>query len=285
MLNFYNKISYYIAYILLYAVFMCAIYMVFYLFSSTEYTPPGIDLVYSTILYVIAQSLIARRNCRWGFIVPVIIATLSYMMVGDINGEDIPFTILYDLAPPLFLMIERLQNIVSNPIWLFHATYLIAILGLMFYLYGIHILFNTIFGRIATCLIARRRYFRGWVYCCRKKMKTKSRFIPHVVSWYPFTIFLGILLLINSIDIFHYIRKVLLLGTSNHVITATLVDIQKHRLHSYGVFQYEWEGLSYTTTSSFPDDILLGLEKGDEIEIYISTQHPEYMDVKYWYHF
>lgn len=280
-----KKLSYYAAYIIAYEVFLCAIFMLCYLFLPADTIPDGKDLVSSIVIYVITQFLIARKNCRLGFIIPVILATLGYVMIGDINGEDIPFNTLYVLAPPLLLIIEQIRNFVSNPIWLFHATYMIATIGLMFYLYGIHVLFHTLFDRCVAYLIVRKRFFRSWVYCGRKKMKNKSRFLSYIVSKYPFAIFLGILLVINSIDICHYIKKVFLLGTSHQVITATLVDIPKRGLHSYGVFQYEWDGKSYTSTSSFPDDMLLGLKKGDKIDIYISTTHPEYMDVEYWYHF
>ena len=284
-MNLYKRILYYLAFVILYVVFMCVIFWGCYLFLPTETIPAEKDWVSSIVIYVLAQSIVARKNYHWGFIIPVIIATLAYVMIGDINGEDIPFKTLCIIAPPLLLIIEQIRNFVSNPIWLFHATYMIATIGLMFYLYGIHVLFHTLFDRCVAYLIVRKRFFRSWVYCGRKKMKNKSRFLSYIVSKYPFAIFLGILLVINSIDICHYIKKVFLLGTSHQVITATLVDIPKRGLHSYGVFQYEWDGKSYTSTSSFPDDMLLGLKKGDTIDIYISTQYPEYMDVEYWYFF
>ena len=285
MTGFCNKLSYYAAYIIAYEVFLCAISMFCYLFFPAETIPAGKDLVSSIVIYVITQFLIARKNCRLGFIIPVILATLGYVMIGDINGEDIPFNTLYVLAPPLLLIIEQIRNFVSNPIWLFHATYMIATIGLMFYLYGIHVLFHTFFDRCVAYLIIRKRYFRIWVCYHRKRMRSISQLRPRIVLRYPFALFLAILIVIKSSDIFHYIRKVVLLGTSHQVITATLVDIPKRGLHSYGVFQYEWDGKSYTSTSSFPDDMLLGLKNGDKIDIYISTTHPEYMDVEYWYHF
>lgn len=285
MTSFCNKLSYYAAYIIAYVIFLCAISMFCYLFFPAETIPAGKDLVSVIVIYVIAQFLIARKNCRLGFIIPVILATLGYMMIGDINGEDIPFNTLYVLAPPLLLMIEQLRTLVSNPIWLFHTKYLIAILGLMFYLYGMHLLFHAFFDRLVAYLIVRKRCFRIWVCYHRKRMRFVSQLRPRLVLRYPFALFLAILFVIKSPDIFHYIRKVVLLGTSNTVISATLVDIPKRGFHSFGVFLYEWEGVSYTSTSSFPDDMLLGLKKGDKIDIYISTTHPEYMDVKYWYHF
>ena len=168
-MNLYKRILYYLAFVILYVVFMCVIFWGCYLFLPTETIPAEKDWVSSIVIYVLAQSIVARNNYHWGFIIPVIIATLAYVMIGDINGEDIPFKTLYIIAPPLLLIIEQIRNFVSNPIWLFHATYMIATIGLMFYLYGIHVLFHTLFDRCVAYLIVRKRFFRSWVYCGRKK--------------------------------------------------------------------------------------------------------------------
>ena len=227
-------------------------------------------------LYVLTQMVIAWRNRRFGWIMPLIILCFQYLMIGDFVGEDIPYATLHELCPPSILVVELFNHTHSVLSQLIYGTVLcfFATIILFVYLYLLHLLVHAILDKIFLHLMESSKiFFRQFAIvdaAMRKPSKAINRWLNAApVAIVMLTVFLGF-----TPDGHGAFLKLYQLHKDAVLCPGVIVSKQRRTIDAREIltYAYEYDGKHYLgeVVHSWANPNV-----GDTIILYVSPSAPD----------